>query len=53
MLETAEATTTTLDWAEAAVAAEMAPEALAEAMAWVRRAATTVGLVRSTVPAVD
>ena len=49
MVETAAATTATLDWAVAAAAAVMAPKAWADEMAWVRREATTVELVRSTV----
>ena len=47
-METAAATTATFDWAEAAEAAVMAPDAWAVAMAWVSRSATTVELVRST-----
>ena len=49
MLETATATTVTLDWAVAAAAGVIAPEACAVEMAWLSRAATTAELVRSTV----
>ena len=50
-LDTAAATAVTLDWAKAAAAAVMAPEAWAFVMAWVSRSATTVAFARSTVAA--